>query len=100
MPRILVNECKQEVSSFNPVLSGYEDFAISFGAEILRFHQGVGSEMGGALSVFRQRSDIEIVPGYSARSITSGGTLADVGLRRIAAEFLDAVRKARDVDAI
>ena len=32
MPRILVAECKQEVSTFNPVLSGYEDFEVLRGA--------------------------------------------------------------------
>jgi len=100
MPRIFVNECKQEVSSFNPVLSHYEDFDVSFGADILAFHQDVGSEMSGALAVFATRSDVEIVPGYSARSITSGGTLADVDFHRIASEFLDAVRNARDINAI
>ncbi len=100
MPRILVNECKQEVSSFNPVLSHYEDFNISFGPEILAVHKNVASEMSGALDVFATRSDIEIVPGFSARSITSGGTLADPDFRRIATEFLDAVRNARGIDAI
>ena len=31
MYRILIAECKQEVSSFNPVLSHYDDFEIVFG---------------------------------------------------------------------
>src|SRR4051812_32049654 len=31
MPRILIAECKQEVSSFNPVPSGYEDFVMTRG---------------------------------------------------------------------
>ncbi|MEO8126706.1 MAG: M81 family metallopeptidase [Bryobacteraceae bacterium] len=100
MPRILVNECKQEVSSFNPVLSHHEDFAVTTGAGLLAAHQDVGSEMSGALTVFATRPDIEIVPGYSARSITSGGTLADADFHRIAAEFLNAVRTASNIDAI
>ena len=29
MTKILIAECKQEVSTFNPVLSGYEDFTNS-----------------------------------------------------------------------
>ncbi len=100
MTRILVNECKQEVSSFNPVLSHYEDFDVSTGAAVLAAHRNVGSEICGALTVFAARPDIEIVPGFSARSITSGGTLADVDFRRIATGFLDAVRNARDIDAV
>ena len=45
MPRILIAECKQEVSTFNPVLSGYEDFTMRHGQEILNYHRRVRSEM-------------------------------------------------------
>ena len=100
MPRILVCECKQEISSFNPVLGRYEDFAVSFGQQLIDVHRGVGSEMGGALTVFGKQPDVEIVPGYSARAITSGGTVADDSFQRIASEFLAAVRSAGDVDGI
>ncbi|MBL8210563.1 MAG: M81 family metallopeptidase [Bryobacterales bacterium] len=100
MPRILINECKQEISSFNPVLGEYEDWDVCFGERVLAVHQGVGTEVGGALEVFAQHPDVELVGGYSARAITSGGTLRDSTLERLAAEFLDAVRANRDVDAI
>ncbi|HUQ92366.1 MAG TPA: M81 family metallopeptidase [Bryobacteraceae bacterium] len=100
MPRIFVNECKQEVSSFNPVLGRYADFAIARGEEIRFIHHGVGSEVGGALSVFAEYPEIDVVPGYSARAITSGGTLRDEDFLHIAREFLDAVRNARNIDAI
>jgi microcystin degradation protein MlrC len=100
MPRILINECKQEISSFNPVLGRYEDFAISTGDELLAAHRGVRSEVGGALSVFAQRPDVEVAPGFSARAITSGGTVADADFARIAGGFLQAVRAARDIDGI
>ncbi len=100
MPRILVNECKQEVSSFNPVLGRYTDFTIARGDEILSVHRGVGWEVGGALRVFADHPEVDVVPGYSARAITSGGTLRDRDFLRIASEFLEAVRNAQDVDAI
>lgn len=101
MSKILVCECKQEISSFNPVLGRYEDFAVSFGQELIDVHRGVTSEMGGALAVFAEKPGIEVVPGYSARAITSGGTLADAAFERIAAEFLAAVRQhAPDVEAV
>lgn len=96
----MINECKQEISSFNPVLGRYEDFATSFGQEVLDVHRGVTSEVGGAMTVFEQHPDVELVPGFSARAITSGGTVADADFQRIATEFLDAVRGARDIDAI
>lgn len=100
MPRILVGECKQEVSSFNPMPSRYEDFAVSHGDEILSYHRGVRHEVGGALSVFERREDIEVVPVYSARSITNGGTLAEEDFNRIAGEFLACVKNAPKVDAV
>ena len=100
MRRILINECKQEVSSFNPVLSQYEDFLVDHGNDLLDYHRGVRSEVGGALSVFDQHSDLQLVGGYSARGITSAGTLSSVGFRKIADGFLDAVRSAGPVDAI
>lgn len=100
MLRILVNECKQEISSFNPVLSHYEDFAVCSGADIIATNQNVGSEMSGALAVFRSRQDVEVVPGYSARAITSTGVMADADLNKMAGEFLGAVKQARDLDGI
>lgn len=100
MARILINECKQEISSFNPFLGRYDDFAISVGQAIVDDHRGVGSEVGGALAVFATHPGVEVVPGFSARAITSGGTVADTDFQRIAAGFLDAVRAHRDVDAI
>ena len=100
MPKILVGECKQEVSSFNPVISTYEDFDISVGSAILDFHRNVSSEMAGALRVFSQHDDIEIVPAYSARAITSAGPLAAASFARIGSEFMETVRNAPKVDAI
>lgn len=100
MPKILIAECKQEVSTFNPVLSRYEDFDISSGESILQFHRGGRMEVSGALSVFDARSDVTLAPTYSARSITSGGTLAGADFRRIADEFLAAVRAAPPVDGV
>ncbi|HEX7513371.1 MAG TPA: M81 family metallopeptidase, partial [Candidatus Methylomirabilis sp.] len=100
MPQVLVAECKQESSSFNPVLSRYEDFAVAVGSEILARHRGVKSEMAGALSLFGSRPDVQVVPAFSARSITSGGELDAAGFDRIAREFLDAIRTAPAVDGV
>lgn len=100
MVRILVNECKQEISSFNPVLSHYDDFAVHFGADIITVNQGVQSEMGGALAVFAARPDVVVVPGFSARAITSTGTMSAADFDRMAAAFLGALRNAGDIHAI
>jgi len=92
MPRILIAECKQEVSTFNPNFSGYDDFGIRFGEEVIDYHRTVRNEVGGAISVFDQ-AGVEMVPAYSAFFITSGGTLSHLAWQRIATEFLDAVRQ-------
>ena len=100
MPTILVAECKQEVSSFNPLPSHYGDFRTDWGEDILHLHRGGILEMGGALSVFDARPDVHLVPTYSARARTSAGTLATADFRRIATEFLDPLRETPGVDGV
>ena len=100
MPKILIAECRQEVSTFNPNLSGYSDFGVRHGQELVNYHRGVRNEITGALKVFGGHLEIEVVPTYSALLITSGGTLAAPAWRRIADEFLAAVRAAPHVDGI
>lgn len=100
MPKILIAECKQEVSTFNPHLSGYEDFAIRHGEEFIRYHRSVRNEVGGALNVFDAVPGLELLPAYSAFFITSGGTLGTPAWRRIADEFLAAIRSAPKSDGV
>lgn len=100
MRRILINECKQEISSFNPVLSHYEDFYLERGQALLDYHLPIRTEIGGALTVLNQRPDLQLIGGYCARGITSTGTLSAVGFARIAKEFLDAVRAALPLNGI
>ena len=99
MPKILIAECRQEVSSFNPVLSHYDDFKILEGDQILEL-KSARQEIAGALNVFEKRSDIQIVPTYSAHSITSGGHLAGDDFNRIAEEFLQSIKATPPVDAV
>ncbi len=100
MPRILIAECKQEVSTFNPHLSGYEDFAVRRGADLIEYHRTIRNEIGGALSVFDSTPTVVLVPAYSAFFITSGGTLERSAWHRIASEFLDSIRAAPPVDGV
>jgi len=100
MRRILIAECKQEVSTFNPHLSQYADFRIRYGQDLLGYHRTVRNEIGGALSVFDGQSSIELVPTYGACFITSGGTLATEAWKRIANEFVESIRSAPSVDGV
>ncbi|MBU6237120.1 MAG: M81 family metallopeptidase [Planctomycetes bacterium] len=98
--RVLLAECKQEVSTFNPNLSRLADFGIRTGQAFLDYHRTVRNEVGGALSVLESEPSIELVPTYSAFFITSGGTLAQTDWETIARDFLDGIRNARDSGAI
>ncbi len=100
MPKILIAECKQEVSTFNPHLSGYHDFAVRRGGKFLGYHRSVRNEVGGALNVFDAAPGVELVPTYSAFFLTSGGTLAASAWHRIADEFLAGIRAAPPVDGV
>jgi len=99
MSRIIVTECKQEVSTFNPVPSHYEDFRVVRGDNMLAYHRGVGEEVGGALSVFDQRSEFEAVPTFGGSSNTSGGVMAAESFDRLSADFLNSIAEAGTADA-
>lgn len=101
MYRILIAECKQEVSSFNPAPSSYSDFEIVFGDAVLaRHHRGVQSEIAGALPVFAARDDVEIIATYSALPITSGGTLRAADFAQIVGELLGSIRAVPALDGV
>jgi microcystin degradation protein MlrC len=100
MIKILIAECKQEVSTFNPHLSGYNDFGVRYGDELVNYHRTVRNEVGGALSIFDAEDQVELVPTYSAFFITSGGTLAKEAWEKIAKDFLDGIRDAPPVDGV
>jgi microcystin degradation protein MlrC len=99
VPKILIVECMQEISSFNPLPSGYENFHIRRGAELYE-QRGVNQAVGGALSVFEASQDVEVVPAIGARS-GSAGLLSAAGWKRLSTEIMDQVRAGIDqVDAV
>lgn len=87
--KILIAECMQEISSFNPLPSQYEDFKIDKGDALLK-RRGLNTSIGGALSVFDRRDDVSILPTISARA-DSAGILSAEGWQRLSAEILAAV---------
>jgi hypothetical protein len=64
MARILVAECKQEVSTFNPHESTYDDFDTRSGAALFGYHRTVRNEVGGVLDVLESTPGVEAVPTY------------------------------------
>ena len=98
MRRVMLVECMQEISSFNPVRSHYDAFHIERGEEL--FHQrGLNTAMGGALAVL-EASGVGIVPAYGARA-GSAGPLSAGGWARLSGELLAAVEAKLDgIDGI
>ena len=90
MHRVLIVECQQEVSSFNPVPSRYADFQVHRGAALLEARRGTGTYLGGALGVLEQRADVLIVPVYGAIACSAGPLAAD-GFARLSDELLAAL---------
>lgn len=95
MPKILINECIQEVSSFNPIPSSIDQFQCREGFEIFDKHRNLVSEVAGALSVF-EKNNIECLPGFSARAMTSGGLLPDKDFEYIAHHILSSVEQNKE----
>ncbi len=96
---ILIAECMQEISSFNPLPSQYESFAIERG-EALFGHRQLNTSITGALSVFDERPDVSVVPTIAARA-GSAGILSAAGWKRLGDEILAAILpQAGKVDAI
>lgn len=99
MPRIVIAECKQEVSTFNPVPSHYEDFRVKMGPPLLDFHRGGGQEVSGALSVFDADSSISLLPTFGASANTSGGILTAESFARLCRDFRHSIEAVGPADA-
>ena len=95
MYRILVADCKQEISTFNPVLTHYEDFTILRGEELFAHHNGIESELNGAFEVFSARADVEVVPLWDAKA-NSSGSLIQEAFDRLAEEFVAILTANKD----
>ncbi|MEZ5864169.1 MAG: M81 family metallopeptidase [Geminicoccaceae bacterium] len=92
MRRILVLQCEQEISSFNPVPTEYESFSIAMGEALIEANRQADTCVRGALDVLGARSDVTVVPVYGAKA-PSGGVLRADAFRRITGELLAALRE-------
>lgn len=90
MTRILILALQQEVSTFNPVLSTYDDFAVTTGEAMRAAFTGSDTYAGGALASLDAEAGIEAVPVFSALAC-SAGTLDAASWRRLRGELRAAV---------
>ena len=97
--RVLIAECKQEISSFNPVAGRREDFEIDMGDALLESHRGLNTEVCGAVDHLAGPT-IETVPVVGIRSITSGGPVAQADYEHLVGTFVQAMERAPGADAV
>ena len=99
MARVLIAELQQETATFNPHLTQYEDFRVVRGAAILEELQGTNTEIAGALDVFAEHGDVELVPTMAAWAVPHG-PVADAVLDRLIQEIINEVKQNSNVDAV
>ncbi len=95
--RILLAAFKQETSSFNPRPTTLDLFTIARGEEIVERNTGTNTEVAGALDVFAENG-IQVIPTYSANSVTSGGPVPAADLDQMTDELLSEIEHHKDVD--
>ena len=91
MARVVLLEAMQEISSFNPLPSGYENFAVQRGNALLN-QRGGNTAVSHALDMF-EAAGVDVTPVYGARA-GSAGILSAEGWQRLSSEFLEAARDA------
>ena len=70
MKRILIASLHHESDSFNPIMTGYEDFNIYYGSEI-DTNVDRSSSLAGMMDVLRDQH-YELIPTVSARAVPNG----------------------------
>ncbi|MDE0736354.1 MAG: M81 family metallopeptidase [Pirellulaceae bacterium] len=98
MPRVLIAEMKQETGVFNPVPTRYDDFQIVLGEHLLETLRGTKTEVAGALDVFKEAANIEVVPTMAAWAV-SGGYIPTADLDRLIDEISTAIADQPEIDA-
>jgi hypothetical protein len=97
--RILIAECMQEISSFNPLPSHYENFSISTRQRIAEPARPEHLGRRCLVHVFEDKV-VEVVPTYSAKA-NSAGPLSAKGWEQLSGEFLAAVKaKLHGIDGV
>ena len=95
--RVLIAELKQETSSFNPRLPERELFEVLEGEDLFTL-RGTNTEIAGALDVFAEHDDIDVIPTFAAWSC-SGGPIATPTLDVLTDDLINAVKAAnQDID--
>ena len=97
--RIIIGGLFHECNSFNLKKNTIEDaMNILYGKEILKFHKGVRSEIGGFIDV-AEREGIELVPTLTV-SFGASGIITYSAYNHFKEALLDAINNAGKVDGV
>ena len=97
---ILIVGLEQEISSFNPVESEYEDFSITYGSDIIKKQTNADTCINGALSVFKQHKNVNVTALYAAKAC-SAGALSIKAYYRLLSEILESIKNSKkNIDGI
>ena len=82
MPRVLIAEAQQEISTFNHVFCDYDFFIKMWGDEVLDKNRGQNTDVDGAIEALEQIPGMGLVPTYNAGA-DSAGPLENASFARI-----------------
>ena len=97
--RVLVLEFEQETSHFNPNVTTRQGFTVVHGEELVGHYSDTNTYVAGSFDVLGEEG-IEVVPGYGACAVTSGGPVASADLDGMTEELLAAAEANADVDGV
>jgi microcystin degradation protein MlrC len=90
--RILVGGMNHESNSFNPIVTGEDDFVVFRGNEILNKGMLPGYSSTGIIQTLRE-AGVDIVPAVLCRAVPNG-IVSAIFYNKVKAEFLDRAKEA------
>ena len=99
--RVAIGSIMHESNTFTPALTDLDAFRQTqylAGDEILRYHRGRPSEIGGMLAVL-EAANVEVVPTVSALAMPHGVVTAGT-YARLRAELLESIAGSAELDAV
>ena len=93
MCRVLLIQFQQEVSSFNPALTSYDDFEMVQGAAMLDAYADTNTFLAGALETLDAAADVAVVPHNLVFALPDALSYEQGAYAMLLATALQAVRR-------
>ena len=97
---ILIAGLEQEISSFNPIESEYDNFTITKDKDIIKKHKNADTCINGALSVFKKYKNFNITTLFASKAC-SAGPLSIKAYFQLLSDLLLSIKKSnKNIDGI